>query len=300
MENLIIDPEFEALIPPLTEEEFRKLVSNILADGEIKHPIVTWNGIIVDGHHRYQILQANPHLKYSIEERAFVGRAEAIIWICANQLGRRNLTAMQKTALIGRKYRAESEAHGDAGRFQADPCTQNEGMSGRNKTANRIAEEFGVSHATVQRASDFVHGLDAAEEVVPGITKQIMAGEIKPTQAAVTAIAKAPAEERRELTEQLRTPKKLTEEQKSARAQTRERHKSIDALYAEHIRTDRPKPTARDMILSLSADADIAISNLQDYLDNYPDLLTDAELKEQTRAVFARVHAFLERAEARM
>ena len=49
---LQVDKEFEKIIPPLDEEEFKQLKNNILRDGEIYHPIIVWNGIIVDGHHR--------------------------------------------------------------------------------------------------------------------------------------------------------------------------------------------------------------------------------------------------------
>jgi hypothetical protein len=35
---LRIDSEFESIIPPLDEEEFRQLADNILRDGEIYHP----------------------------------------------------------------------------------------------------------------------------------------------------------------------------------------------------------------------------------------------------------------------
>ena len=42
-QTLIIDPEFKAQIPPLTEDERKQLEENILADGEILSPILVWN-----------------------------------------------------------------------------------------------------------------------------------------------------------------------------------------------------------------------------------------------------------------
>ena len=60
MENLKIDREFEMLIPALTLDEYEQLESNILSDGEIFNPIFTWNGYIIDGHHRYHILSEHP------------------------------------------------------------------------------------------------------------------------------------------------------------------------------------------------------------------------------------------------
>ena len=57
LEELKINPEFEKVIPPITLAEFVLLEDNILADGQITTPIAIWNGVIVDGHNRYKILQ---------------------------------------------------------------------------------------------------------------------------------------------------------------------------------------------------------------------------------------------------
>ena len=57
--ELKIDPEFVDKIPPLTAEEFQQLENNILADGLVISPIITWNDVIVDGHNRYEICHAH-------------------------------------------------------------------------------------------------------------------------------------------------------------------------------------------------------------------------------------------------
>ena len=41
--DLIVDEEFESVIPPLTDEEFELLKESILDDGEVYHPLVVWN-----------------------------------------------------------------------------------------------------------------------------------------------------------------------------------------------------------------------------------------------------------------
>ena len=92
MMELRIDREFESKIPPLTAEEFRQLEENILTDGVVINPIIVWNGIIVDGHNRYRIIEQNPGIQYTTHEKHFDDRYAVIAWICKNQLGRRNLT----------------------------------------------------------------------------------------------------------------------------------------------------------------------------------------------------------------
>ena len=80
-------------------------------------------------------------------------------------------------------------------------------MIEKEKTRQRIANENHVSESFVRRSEYFAQGVDAAEEVEPGIKQEILTGSIKPTEKAVTAIAKAPPEERPALVQQLRQTK---------------------------------------------------------------------------------------------
>ncbi len=63
--ELRTDPEFESKIPPLTDEEFQQLETNILADGVVISPIIVWNGVIVDGHNRYRIVSRHPEIPFT-------------------------------------------------------------------------------------------------------------------------------------------------------------------------------------------------------------------------------------------
>ena len=107
LRRLKIDPEFQSKIPPLTFEELNLLETNILEEGRILSPLIVWNGLIVDGHNRFAILKNHPEIKYTVLEKEFANRYEAIVWICKNQLGRRNLTPEQRKYLIGKQYEAE-------------------------------------------------------------------------------------------------------------------------------------------------------------------------------------------------
>ena len=64
-----------------------------------------------------------------------------------------------------------------------------------------------MARSTVLRAEQYAKGVDAADEVLPGIRRELLAGSIKPTRDAVAAIARAAPEERAELAEQLRQPR---------------------------------------------------------------------------------------------
>jgi hypothetical protein len=91
MSGLTIDPEFRDLIPPLSKDERDGLESNIIAYG-CHSPIFTWDGIIIDGHNRYEICTKHD-IEFDTAEWDFSDRTQARIWIIRNQFDRRNLTA---------------------------------------------------------------------------------------------------------------------------------------------------------------------------------------------------------------
>lgn len=89
--------ELEVLIPPLTSEEFKQLERNILEEG-IRDPLVTWNGILVDGHNRYRIA-TEYDIDFETVEKEFTDMNAVKEWMINNQFGRRNLNNYQRSVL---------------------------------------------------------------------------------------------------------------------------------------------------------------------------------------------------------
>ena len=205
---LKVDPEFQGKIPPLTFEELNQLEANILRDGRIINPIIVWEGLIVDGHNRFIIAKKHPEIPYTVHETEFANRYEAIIWICKNQLGRRNLTPEQKKYLIGKQYEAEKCSNGgDRKSAVAKSGCQIGNLIPTSKTCQKVAKENGVGMRTVFRAEEFAKGVDAAEEAVPGTRQKVLSGEVKPTAAEIASVARAPPEERPALVAEICKPK---------------------------------------------------------------------------------------------
>ena len=214
--DLKIDPEFAGKIPPLTDEEYRQLEENILADGRVINPLIIWNGVIVDGHNRYRIVQAHTEIPYVTFEKDFPDRFAVIAWICRNQLGRRNLTPEQRKYLIGKQYEAEKASVPNAAgknQFSEEVSGQNDHQPTSEKTSEKIAREIGTSERFVRRAEEFARGVDAAEEAVPGMKQEILSGKLKGTDQAIRAIGKAEPERREELTRKLQHPSPTPEAQ---------------------------------------------------------------------------------------
>ena len=95
--DLIIDNEFQGLIPPLSIEEYNLLGDSIIKEG-CRDPLVLWNGILIDGHNRYGICTKHD-IKFNVMERHFNSRNDVSIWIIQNQFGRRNLTHFARAEL---------------------------------------------------------------------------------------------------------------------------------------------------------------------------------------------------------
>ena len=216
LKDLVINPEFAEKIPPLANDEFELLEQNIIADGRVLVPLIIWNNTILDGHNRYRILQKHPDIPFKTFPKDFPDKYAAIAWICRNQLGRRNLDPEQKRYLVGKQYEAEKLSHGGSqfrnrnpktGQFTSNPQNEDLRVGKDTRTCTRIAKENNLSRAYVERAEQFAKGVDVAEEVLPGIRKEILSGSIKPAQSAVAAVARARPADRAELARQLKEPK---------------------------------------------------------------------------------------------
>ncbi len=138
-------------------------VQVILKEGKLLSPLIVWGNTLVDGHNRYAILQKHPEICFSTMPLRFENREEAIAWICRNQLGRRNLSPEQKRYLLGKQYESEKKAekifHGNQYTLaKKSGGSHDDTHHSGKKTCDRIAEENGVSRASVLRASHYTRG----------------------------------------------------------------------------------------------------------------------------------------------
>ena len=98
--SLRINPELQAVVAPLTTEEYAQLRDNIQKDGLLE-PITLWaeeRGTILDGHNRYAICQ-ELGIGFRTKALSFLGIEAAKLWILEHQVGRRNLTDDQRAVI---------------------------------------------------------------------------------------------------------------------------------------------------------------------------------------------------------
>lgn len=205
--DLIINEEFRALIRPLTSEEYRLLEENILRDG-CREPLIIWKDTILDGHNRYKICK-RWDLPFKTTELQVSCREEAMSWICANQLGRRNLSEEMRRYLIGKRYEMEKQIQRNNNRPIWEPIKKPDGtelsaqelydagghlkhytVRMKNPTAERIGSEYHISHGTVEKYGRYSRAVDTISDVSPELAPQILNGTLKVSQDNLIALSK--------------------------------------------------------------------------------------------------------------
>lgn len=196
--TIIIDTEFAALCPPLTPEEYANLEASIIADG-CRDALAIWKeqGILLDGHNRKRICEANGII-YQTLEIPLPDREAAIIWILQNALARRNLTddqrAMKASELADRlseqakRERAQTaraavvERHPMAASDLGDtstPKSEQPPTEPKKRSRAKAAEGAKVPETKIRKAKKL-------REKAPELAAKVIAGEM--TMNAATKV----------------------------------------------------------------------------------------------------------------
>jgi len=146
--ELIIDPELRDWIIPLSPEEKANLEKSIFEDG-CRDPLITWNGILVDGHHRYEICKRRD-IYFGTLPKEFPDKDAVKIWMFNNQIARRNLNAFQRSELA-LKVEPLISAKAKAKQIQAGVEKVPQKSAEAVETRKEVAKLAHVSHDTVAK-----------------------------------------------------------------------------------------------------------------------------------------------------
>lgn len=172
--TLTIDNEFETLIPPLSSDEYRLLEESILAEG-CRDALITWNGILIDGHNRYRICEKHG-LPYCTAEIELEDRNAVKVWMMKNQLARRNLTDFQRCEMV---FNVSDAVKEEAKKRQGTRTDLGNIVVNlpQSKSRDILGEMAGVSGSTYERAVKVI-------EQAPQETKEALRrGEMSINQA---------------------------------------------------------------------------------------------------------------------
>lgn len=192
--NIVVLEELKNFIPSLNPEEYESLEQSIITNG-CRSPLLIWNTtqgvidashpnpdepafVLFDGHHRFEICRKNG-IDFQIDLMSFASKEEVKDFMIDFQVGRRNMTPEQLSYLRGLKYQRLKNKQGGA-RLTAEDGTSFD-------TAEKLADEFKVSTATIKRDAVFVEGLD---KIATELKNDILAGTTKVDKKAIQQLAK--------------------------------------------------------------------------------------------------------------
>jgi hypothetical protein len=223
-EDIIVDAEFAALIPPLSAEERQQLEENIIEHGGARDPLVVWANkgtlTLLDGHNRYEIC-TRLGVDFDIKEMRFDDRNHAMLWIIDNQKGRRNLAAFALVELELKRQQIYRAIVSPVGRppKQSIPLKSGELLGKHERELDaKIGDAAGVSRDTVAK----VRRIDAAEKA--GKVDAETVAKLRTGEVSINRVV-------RDLKEQETSVRR--QEQKAAAVAKRQ---SVDGLYLGDFR----------------------------------------------------------------
>lgn len=161
--QIVIDPEFQKLIPALTAEERKDLEASLIADGCIS-PLVVWykRNILLDGHNRYELCLKHD-IECEIHEIVLDSRNDAMAWVIRHQLGRRNLDLSQRAMLAttledvyGQQAKARMAEGGKLGGQSRGKGTSTLTDPSKGEAREQAAADMNVSAGLVHAARKVV------------------------------------------------------------------------------------------------------------------------------------------------
>ena len=103
-EELKTEQIFERMTVPFNKAEWKALEKSLLSEGCI-YPIITWNGVILDGHKRYRICRLE-EIDFGIKEMHFSSLEDAVLWVCRKRTHHLSKSRLIYKYLVGKWYTA--------------------------------------------------------------------------------------------------------------------------------------------------------------------------------------------------
>lgn len=198
--KLIVDDEFRLLIPPLSDDELRRLESSIRTDGfHAWEPIIVWNNVIVDGHNRYSICYKHG-IQFTTKEMQFQSRDAAKLYIIDNQLRRRNLPPaaigdlkLEEKEIVARQAKERQRQHGDTAPGKAKTLRPNlaQVSDDSGKTLEILARDIPMGRESLRKLDVIKQKAKEGDPVAIAEREALISGKKKSIHGSyVTVVGK--------------------------------------------------------------------------------------------------------------
>ncbi|MDD2692329.1 MAG: plasmid replication/partition related protein, partial [Simplicispira sp.] len=255
--NIVVNPDLQAYIDPLTPEEYAALERSILAEG-CRDALVLWGEVLVDGHNRYGICQKHGIAFQTVQNTRFTSMEDVHLWMIEQHLGRRSVSDFQRGVLAlrqreivaARRERALAQAPADAP--DAAPGTDAVAPDSVTSTAPEPLPSREAIAKAARISSTQVKLIETIQkQAAPEVVAAVRSGTLSINAAA--AVASLPAEE------QVAAASAGADELKQAAKRVREAKRKPRATpAASEDATDLPDtvPALQQRVLELMAQND--------------------------------------------
>ena len=193
--SLKVNPEFQALIPPLADDEYKRLEASLVNNGweGWRGPILVWDGVIVDGHNRYRICQEHG-IAFTTKEMHFSDEDSAKLFIIDNQLKRRNLPPaaigdlkLEEKALVAKQ--AEKRLHLSQGRGKKGTPNLGEVSNKHDgETLEVLARDIGIGRESLRKLDVIKQKAKEGDPVAISEREALISGKKKSIHGAYVRV----------------------------------------------------------------------------------------------------------------
>ena len=185
------------LIQPVSSREYEDLELNLIEYG-CREPIIVWNNYILDGHKRYKIC-AEYNIPFTILVAGLSHLAEAVSFVCENQLKRVDLEYARYKYLVGKWALMQRDLARRDSKLSKQTDKPVSVQSAIHKRRLAIAAKLHLAPGTVNKYRDFTEAADKISVSAPELGRRIISGRIRISHDNTLALAGRTTEELKNL-----------------------------------------------------------------------------------------------------
>ncbi len=189
------DPELIRLSIPFSQDEMKKLESDLIKNGCLE-PIVIWHGIILDGHKRYKIC-VEENIDFEVNDMEFDDINEAAVWVCSHRISQYNRKSTTCQYLIGKWYSIQKLVNFEKRKSSGYISFSKEYVKNPDEnyyhyghTSIRIGKELGINRSTVEKYRRLSESMDRIDMLEPMLFQAILSGDVEFSQNEIIRMMK--------------------------------------------------------------------------------------------------------------
>ena len=193
---LRLERDFQRLSIPARDEQ-QSILEKSLRENGCLEPIVTWNGVLIDGYKRYRFCM-DEGIDISVEENEFPSKEEAISWVCRQRIRDYSPLTAAYRYLVGKLYieqktiyRAIRKQPESERIIQLDPLY--------NRASHYVGKELQINRSTVEHHGTYALAMDQIAEKCPALFEALLREQVILSIPKTEEIAKYDEKQLREM-----------------------------------------------------------------------------------------------------